>query len=89
MKPHQRQEVSGIVVNKRIQVPKSKRNQIRNQMFYIKKFGLESHIKKTKNIKTNFLKHLIGNIGYILQLNPKDKEFIEYMKILRKLDESS
>ncbi len=82
MTQSQPQFISGIIVNEKTQVPKSQRNAIRNTMFYIKKFGLESHMKKTNQEKSNYVKHLIGKINYVLTINPKDSEFIEYKKYL-------
>lgn len=89
MKPNQPQIISGIVVNKKAQVPKVKRNEIRNTMFYIKKFGFENHIEKTNQTKSNYLNHLIGRINYLLTINPNDKEFIEYKKLLYELEKSA
>ena len=86
MPQSQPQIICGIVVNKKIQVPKYKRNQIRQEMYYIKKFDLKSHMERTKQKKDNYLKHLIGSINYILIMNPKDNEFIEYRKHLYSLE---
>lgn len=85
MKPNQPQLVSGIIVNKKAQLPKKVRNSLRNEMYYIKKFGLDNHMERTKQKKLNYLKHLIGRINYVLQINPRDKEFIEYKKHLHEL----
>ncbi|MAP55129.1 MAG: reverse transcriptase [Altibacter sp.] len=89
MKRNQRQTISGIVVNDKTQVPKYKRNSIRNEMFYIKKFGLNNHQKRTNQTRDNYLKHLIGKINYILMLNPKDKEFLDYKKYLYEQNKAS
>ncbi|MBD81168.1 MAG: reverse transcriptase [Crocinitomicaceae bacterium] len=89
MKQSQPQIISGIIVNKKVQVPKKNRNKIRNEMFYIKKFGFQSHMEKTKQTKSNYLKHLIGRINYLLTLNPKDTEFLEYKKILYQLESTA
>lgn len=85
MTPNQPQIISGIIVNKKAQLPKKVRNSLRNEMYYIKKFGLENHIKHTKQNKSNYLVHLLGRINYVLQINPRDEEFIEYKKHLYKL----
>ncbi len=85
MKQNQPQIISGIIVNKKAQVSKAKRNKIRNEMFYIKKFGLESHLSKTNETRSYYLKNLIGRINYLLTINSKDKEFIEYRKYLNEL----
>jgi RNA-directed DNA polymerase len=85
MKPNQPQLISGIIVNKKAQLPKKVRNSLRNEMYYIKKFGIENHLEQTKQKKTNYIKHLLGRINYLLQINPRDKEFIEYRKFLHEL----
>lgn len=89
MKTNDPQIVSGIIVNKKAQVPKRKRNEIRNQMFYIKKFGLKSHMSKINQNKDNYLKYLMGKINYIIQINPRDNEFREYYNYLRELEKTS
>lgn len=86
MEKNVQQIITGVVVNKKSQIPKCERNKIRNSMFYIKKFGLENHIENIKEDRANYLKHLLGKIQYVLFLNPKDNEFIEYKKHLISLD---
>lgn len=44
MKRNDPQLISGIIVNKKPQVPRRIRNKLRNEMFYIKTFGLEDHV---------------------------------------------
>jgi RNA-directed DNA polymerase len=78
MKRHERQTVTGIVVNEKPQVVFHKRNKLRQDMYYIMKFGLQNHMihKKIKN--KSYLEHLLGKINFVLQLNPQDKEFQDY-----------
>lgn len=85
MKQNERQIISGLIVNSKVQVPKTQRNKLRNEMYYIKKFGIENHIEKIYLTKQNYLIHLIGKINYILTMNPADNEFIEYKKYLYEL----
>ena len=40
------QNVTGIVVNEKVQVSAKYRKEIRQEIYYIRKFGLESHLKK-------------------------------------------
>lgn len=85
MTPDKRQTVTGIVVNEKPQVVFQKRNELRQELFYIKKFGLEEH-KVYKEIKqAHYLEHLLGKINFILQINPKDVEFMEYKSFLKAL----
>lgn len=74
------QNVTGIVVNEKVQVSRKYRDKIRQEIYYIKKYGLSSHLKKS-NIASDELKYLnklYGKILYVLQVNPNDKENVEY-----------
>lgn len=82
MTQNMQQIVTGIVVNKKPQVSKEKRKKLRQDIYYIKKFGLKSHLEKIKCSKSNYLKHLIGVVNYFIFVNPedetlkKDKEYL-------------
>lgn len=81
------QNVTGIVVNEKMQVNIKYRNKIRQEIYYIKKFGLISHLK-TCNINIDskrYLNILYGRILYVLQINEIDKEFIKYKKFIENL----
>lgn len=85
MTPDKRQTVTGIVVNEKPQVVFQKRNALRQELFYIMKYGIEEH-KVYKEIKqAHYLEHLLGKINFVLQINPKDSEFIEYKSFLKSL----
>lgn len=82
MMPDSRQTVTGIVVNKKPQVVFHKRNELRQSLYYIKKFGIDEHSKR-KNIKqANYLAHLLGKINFVLHINPNDQEFKDYKALL-------
>lgn len=74
------QVVTGLVVNEKVQVSNKYRSNIRKEIYYIKKYGLESHLNKCNiNIdKIKYIDMLYGKINYVLQINEYDKEFIEY-----------
>lgn len=57
-KRNARQEVTGIVVNSHMQISKEKRKKIRQQVYYIKKFGIESHLERMNENRANYLNHL-------------------------------
>jgi RNA-directed DNA polymerase len=85
MTPNQRQTVTGIVVNQKPQVVFHKRNKIRQEIYYIKKFGLINHMER-KGIKNrSYLEHILGKVNFIIQVNPTDAEFKEYKDFLIKL----
>lgn len=81
-KQGQRQTVNGVIVNEKIQVPIEERKKIRLQIYYIKKFGLESHIRQAKIKHKNYIPYILGKINFILKVNPKDQEFIDYKKYI-------
>ena len=80
-----RQEVTGIVVNSKMQVSKLKRKKIRQQIYYIRKFGLESHLERIQETRCNYLNHLIGQINFALFINPNDIEMKDYFEFLKDL----
>lgn len=85
MKPHERQTVTGIVVNEKLQVVFHKRNKLRQELYYINKYGITNHMQKTGIKKRNYLEHLLGKINFVLQINPNDEEFKRYKEILIEL----
>ena len=89
MKKHQRQIVTGVVVNEKLQAPRERRREFRKTMYFIKKFGIDSHISAIGNNKSNYLKHLLGVANHILHLNPKDKEVRENIELLHKIFKDS
>lgn len=77
------QRVTGVVVNKVLQVPKSYRDKVRQEVYYCIKYGFVEHMKRIELprwIRTVrvYQHHLLGKINFVLQINPKDEEFIRY-----------
>ena len=85
MRSGDRQCVTGVVVNEFQQVPREYRMKIRQEIHYIKKFGLEEHLLFIKDTKPNYLDRLAGRIAYALSVNPKDKQMQEYKEFVLKL----
>lgn len=73
-----RQEVTGIVVNQKLQVSKEYRRRIRQECYYIRKFGLKDHLTHIgyKKEETHYLQSLNSKINYVLYVNPSDSEFL-------------
>ena len=79
VRQHDRQIVTGVVVNEKLQAPKDYRKSIRLEMHYCQKYGIDSHlqrrfetVEKIDNIK--YCQSMLGKINYCLQLNGKDVE---------------
>ncbi|AYC30335.1 retron St85 family RNA-directed DNA polymerase [Paenisporosarcina cavernae] len=90
LKNHQRQIITGIVVNKKIQTSIIYRKKIRQEVYYIKKFGIYNHISKTLGItdintelELKYLKSLIGRIHFVIFVNKFDKEMSTYLHDLK------
>lgn len=78
------QNVTGIVVNEKLSVKRNVKKAIRQEVYYINKFGLESHISY-KNIKQkNYCEHLMGQINWVLTVEKNNKEFLEYKEYFKK-----
>lgn len=79
-----RQTVTGIVVNERLNVTNEYKRQIRQEMHYIKKFGLDDHLHRCGiSDKRQYLSSLHGRIAFVLQARPSDREFVEYRAFLK------
>lgn len=82
MKRGQRQVVTGVVVNEKMQVPRSTRHQLRQEVHYVRKFGPDAHIARQKIRNKNYLDHLIGKVTHVLAINPRDDFFQQAFKDL-------
>lgn len=84
VKTSARQSVTGITVNEKIQVNTKYRHKIRQEIYYIHKFGLKSHLSKCHlDIEENkYLNIIYGKILYVLQINENDLEFQKYQKYI-------
>ena len=80
-----RQTVTGIVVNEKINLTKEYKKKIRQEMYYITKFGLDEHLRRVgETDKKKYLLSLKGRISFVLQTIPQDKEFLEYKDLIAK-----
>lgn len=83
------QNVTGIVVNDKVQVSHKYRHRIRQEIYYIKKYGLLSHMNINHMVEKprKYLDILYGKILYVLQINCDDMEFQNYKQYIGKLKE--
>lgn len=79
------QIVTGVVINERMRLPKKKRQELRQEMYYVITRGLENHINFIKCNKKNYLRHLAGKVMYALYLEPSNTEFQDYCTFLQRL----
>lgn len=74
-----RQEVTGLVVNgQTVAVSKNYLREIRQELYYIKKFGLENHREKREFNNLFYRDHLKGKIMFVRMVDKKKgEEFLE------------
>lgn len=75
-----RQKVTGIVVNEAPRVDREYRRKIRGEMHYIRRFGVEDHLRRAApgERPEAYLHSLAGRVAFVLQIQPGDAEFLEY-----------
>ena len=79
-----RQTVTGIVVNEKIGLTKEYKNKIRQEIYYIKKYGIDDHLSKIgEPNKQHYLNSLKGRVAFVLQTLPDDEEFLRYKEFLK------
>ena len=79
-----RQEVTGVVVNEKLQTAVTYRKKIRQEVYYIIKFGVEKHLQtiEWKRSILEYLHHLLGRINFTLNINKKDLEMLKYYEYI-------
>ncbi len=88
-----RQLVTGIVVNQKPQVPREYRRNVRQELYYCRKYGVEEHLRRRGMLKLQqyvsvsvrrYLEVLLGKINFILMANPEDVWFREAKEEVKK-----
>lgn len=80
----QRHIVTGIVVNEKPSIPANYKAKLRQELYYIMKFGISSHLEKCGiDIPAEkYLQKLLGRANYILSVEPDNKKVKDYKKWL-------
>ncbi|MGQ8874553.1 retron St85 family RNA-directed DNA polymerase [Paenibacillus sp. TSA_86.1] len=71
---NKRQEVTGLVVNENITVPMETKKYLRQQIYYCKKYGVNSHMRRIDLQKSNFKEHLYGMAFFVKMVEPERGE---------------
>ena len=76
-----RKKITGIVVNEKLNTPVEYRKKIRQEVFFINKYGLKDHMERIKctDSERRYLSSLLGRINYALSIN-QSEEFENYRK---------
>ncbi len=87
----QKWAVLGICTNEKLQADKVYRKKIRQEMYYIDKYGLREHIthisdnvqdEELYDVMFEYIDSMMGRVNYVLYINPFDEEMESYKKRL-------
>ncbi len=88
----QQQNVTGIVVNEKLQVSAETRRKLRQEVYYCRKYGVSDCVRRINTLLSaqEYLDSLRGRISFALQVNPEDEKmqelFLQIKEIARKGD---
>ena len=86
-----RQQVTGLVVNQKVQVSREYRRRVRQASYYCVRYGVAAHLEQTTGqvpslaTQINYLQQLLGQINFIVQVRPEAQEFHALKGALRQL----
>lgn len=79
---HQRQEVTGLIVNNsKVKVNRFYKRDLWQQIYYCKKYGIKNHLEKIECNKSFFKEHMYGRAYFVNMIEPD-----EGFKMLAELD---
>lgn len=83
----QRKQITGVVVNEKISVPASYKKKIRQEIYYIQKYGMDSHIARLPEYddRDKYLNGLLGRINYVLSIELENNEIKNYRNDIQSL----
>ena len=68
--PHVRQDVTGLVVNEKISVPQDFRRRLRQECYFIQKFGIHGHAREVNAASVRIrLEQVIGRLSYVMSIH--------------------
>lgn len=79
------QVVTGVVTNEGANPPRKVRRSFRQQVYYIRQYGVDAHLVRVGEQRRNYLSHLLGIGTYMRQLRPRDQELQRDCEFLKGL----
>lgn len=68
-----RKIVTGIVVNgNRLALPKEYRKELRKDLHFIMKYGMNSHMKERKIRRIDYYEHILGKVNFWISIEPEN-----------------
>ena len=70
------QKVTGLVVNDGVAVARSYRRTLRQEIYYLEKFGVRAHLERIASPLSpeKYLNSLFGKLSFVLSVTPNDRE---------------
>lgn len=84
LKRHNRQIVTGIVVNKKLSAPRRLKKALRQEVYYLFKFA-ETHVNRHHSNFQKYLNRLLGKVNWVLQVEKENAEFQTYRNQIKDL----
>ncbi|QHL85976.1 RNA-directed DNA polymerase [Nibribacter ruber] len=75
--------VTGIsVAGSELKLPKKYKRDLKQELYYINKYGIHSHVSSVNIKHTNYIDVLIGKLNFWLSVEPGDEFVVEQLKML-------
>jgi retron-type reverse transcriptase len=69
---HERQAVTGVVVNDRLNWPRERRRWLRQEIHYLQRFGVESHLAKRLSTRSAYKEYIYGHVFALNMVRPDE-----------------
>ena len=69
------QRVLGLIVNEKLQVNRDYRRSLRQELYYVRRYGADAEGAKNAPSYLQYLHQLQGKIAYVLYIDPSNEEF--------------
>ena len=80
----QRQAVTGVIVNEKLAVPREYKRRLRQELYYIEKYGMEEHLSRLGGeAQSGYAARLLGRVNYVLSIEPGNKEAAHWARLLQ------
>ncbi|MCH8152321.1 MAG: RNA-directed DNA polymerase [Planctomycetes bacterium] len=83
---HQRQCVTGVIVNEYRQADRKVRRRLRQEAYFISRFGLADHMQRCEIEQSNYRQHLAGKANHVRFINRSDRDAAHMLRVLSQLD---
>lgn len=81
---HQAQKVTAILVNKKLQVSREYRRKLRQELYYLERFGKNAAGVREAGSYDSYLYQLLGKVTFVLYVDPRNTEFLKARQMLER-----